>query len=672
MASLLAAALLAYFGSPHLAQAATRTEWTHAQPQHSLLDPSPLLPLPSPPPPPPLPPPPLSAPSPPPPPCDEDAECAVAQLVHRHAEDGTVVVTFTNSRQRRFTHNWAYHLLRAGVRGLLVGVMNARRGEEAYEALAAPLRARGVGVYAVNSREVRASPQGGRWFHVLPLLRTGARVLLSDSDVVWLRDPRPYLRQLERLHPRLDFSVSSDQQHATDGKPLRRFRRRRGRRFGGEAEANDLDVEAHRACWQSMNIGVMHFPPGARAGAIAAIEQAVAHLSEENNLRRVDQGPINFRWKFGAGKWRWARQLHAVDKRLCGLVNGTVVGAVLPSAQFCNTLTYSVLKLWRPLGVRPFAVHATWMRQQLEQFKLMRLREETLWNDPPEWYGALHGDATGGSSVPAAGFLTYDHHLPAEAYHVPRIERGAVPLHHIRLMMHQLRQLRNALFIARALGRALVLPKMMCACEIGFWPNHIEEECRAADHTELSLPYECVIDHFLDPVALAASPFLHRERTFLANPRTPLALRANLTRVVPCAAAACPRGEAQLSVAPRASLAQLARQLRAHPARVLHFADVRAAIGSFGRAAAGEPRLDARRFHADAQALLSSWCCTADPAFKRSAGVVPFLLPWLEGQAEWTGDTRLDWAAKALAERFDAANDSASASALRPPRPWEA
>ncbi|KAL1521468.1 hypothetical protein AB1Y20_021130 [Prymnesium parvum] len=219
----------------------------------------------------------------------------------------------------------------AGVRGLLVGVMNVRRGEEAYEALAVPLRACGVGVYAVNSREVRASPQGGSWFHVLPLLRTGARLHLSDSDLVWLRDPRPYLRQLERLHPRLDFTVSSDQQHATDGKPLRRFRRRRGRRFGGEAEANDLDVEAHRACWQSRNIGVMHFPPGARAGAIAAIEQAVAHLSEENNLRRVDQGPINFRKKVGAGKWRWARQLHAVDKPLCGLVNGTVVGAVLPS-----------------------------------------------------------------------------------------------------------------------------------------------------------------------------------------------------------------------------------------------------------------------------------------------------------------------------------------------------
>lgn len=257
-------------------------------------------------------------------------------------------------------------------------------------------------MYVVNSPEVKLQPQGGRWFHVLPLLRTGARVILSDSDVAWIRDPRPYLKQIERLHPRIDFTVSSDQQHATDNKPLRRFRRRKKKRrgwvsltrapsptatptptrgmilsqtlnsrrggvvesIGADEDSTDLDVEAFGACWQSMNIGIMHFPPGGRAGSIEAMEQAVSHLSQDNNLLRVDQGPINYRWKFGAGKWRWERTLHKVDGRLCGLVNGTVVGAVLPSAQFCNTLTFSVLKLWQPIGVRPFAVHATWMRQQ--------------------------------------------------------------------------------------------------------------------------------------------------------------------------------------------------------------------------------------------------------------------------------------------------------------------
>ena len=81
-------------------------------------------------------------------------------------------------------------------------------------------------MYTVNSYEVKIQPQGGRWFHVLPLLRTGVRVLLSDSDVVWMRDPRPYLYRLEAEHPRLDFTVSSDSQGSSDG-----------RRLGGAASA---------------------------------------------------------------------------------------------------------------------------------------------------------------------------------------------------------------------------------------------------------------------------------------------------------------------------------------------------------------------------------------------------------------------------------------------------
>ena len=65
-------------------------------------------------------------------------------------------------------------------------MMNMQPTQPTYVALAGRLRAQGVGVYTVNSEEVKIQPQGGRWFHVLPLLRTGARVLISDSDVVWL------------------------------------------------------------------------------------------------------------------------------------------------------------------------------------------------------------------------------------------------------------------------------------------------------------------------------------------------------------------------------------------------------------------------------------------------------------------------------------------------------
>ena len=51
-----------------------------------------------------------------------------------------------------------------------------------YASFAMSMRARGVGVYGVNSAEVARNPQGGRWFHVLPLLATGKRVVRARAE----------------------------------------------------------------------------------------------------------------------------------------------------------------------------------------------------------------------------------------------------------------------------------------------------------------------------------------------------------------------------------------------------------------------------------------------------------------------------------------------------------
>ena len=105
-------------------------------------------------------------------------------------------------------------------------MMNMQPTQPTYVALAGRLRAQGVGVYTVNSEEVKIQPQGGRWFHVLPLLRTGARLLLSDSDAVWLRNPLPYLRLLEATHPLLDFAVCAPPSAAGPTPGLSRGQRR--------------------------------------------------------------------------------------------------------------------------------------------------------------------------------------------------------------------------------------------------------------------------------------------------------------------------------------------------------------------------------------------------------------------------------------------------------------
>ena len=686
--------------------------------------------------------------------CDPYGQCiSVAELVQRFAVDNTIVVTFGNSKQAAFSENWVHHMQKLGVRGLLVGMMNMNATMGTYVTLSARLRARGVGVYLVNSPQVAMRPQGGRWTHVLPLLRTGVRLLLSDSDAVWLRNPLPYLRALELLHPRMDFSVSSDAQDGTDSRRVLDVRRAgvvakssqvkssqvatvatdlataaavAAVAAEGGIEATDLDIESFAQCWWSMNIGIMHFVPGPRpgvprAGALLAIEQAVEHMRAEPGFwnRRalyVDQGPMNLRWKHGvgldaraAGAWRWKRQLHAVEdasgERLCGLVNGSSVAGVLPSAQFTNGQSFSVLDLPTLHATRPFVVHAVWIREQRESNKLMRLREAQLWNDPPTWYSAAPAASSHaregteapalGPSVPASGFVSYTPVLEPAWLAVPRIARGALPLHHLRLMYHQLAQLRNALFLARSLGRALILPPTRCSCEVGFWPNHIEEGCKAGDHQMLRLPYSCPTDHYLDPQALATSPFAYREASFFSNPRTPPALNAtrqHIRVVRACAggvlgasttgkdALTCTRDPAEgvisisaarssselrrspegvITISAARSSSELRRSLVHVTARVLHFEDVRDAFDSSSFESAAE----ARRWHEDAQSLLATWCCTAEPTFKPLAGVVPYLLPPLVPSV-WRGNPWLRWEAEALAIAFARANDTAMALAF--------
>ena len=95
--------------------------------------------------------------------CGADGECTVEALVRKYAVDNTVVVTFGNDKQRHFTENWVYHLQQLGVSGLMVGMMSMQPSQPTYVALAARLRAQGVGVYTVNSPEVAVQPQVRAW-----------------------------------------------------------------------------------------------------------------------------------------------------------------------------------------------------------------------------------------------------------------------------------------------------------------------------------------------------------------------------------------------------------------------------------------------------------------------------------------------------------------------------
>ena len=117
--------------------------------------------------------------------------------------------------------------------------------------------------------------------------------------------------------------------------------------------------------------------------------------------------------------------------------------------------------------------------------------------------------------------------------------------------------------------------------------------------------------------------------------------------------------EGVITISAARSSSELRRSLVHVTARGLHFEDVRDAFDSSSFESAAE----ARRWHEDAQSLLATWCCTAEPTFKPLAGVVPYLLPPLVPSV-WRGNPWLRWEAEALAIAFARANDTAMALAF--------
>ena len=200
--------------------------------------------------------------------------------------------------------------------------------------------------------------------------------------------------------------------------------------------------------------------------------------------------------------------------------------------------------------------------------------------------------------------------------------------------------------------------------------HHVKEGCRAVDHPTLPLPYVCPIDHYLFPRTLMNSPFAHRERTFLDNPRAAHINLSARARVVPCSVG-CSDGRANwaaessqpIPLRRGASEGELVARLGELRAPIIHFEDIEGALGAFS---SGEK---STTWHSQAQELLDAYCCVANPVFKKKAGgAVPYLLPPLPNQKDWRGEKRLEWARSELVRIFREAGDTRIAAELDPPR----
>ena len=77
----------------------------------------------------------------------------------------------------------------------------------------------------------------------------------------------------------------------------------------------------------------------------------------------------------------------------------------------------------------------------------------------------------------------------------PRVLSREAILQHLAEGRHRSKVLRNLLGIAKALGREVILPRMLCYCDF-MWKEM--KACRVGGAETMRLPFDCPMDHVMD------------------------------------------------------------------------------------------------------------------------------------------------------------------------------
>ena len=200
---------------------------------------------------------------------------------------------------------------------------------------------------------------------------------------------------------------------------------------------------------------------------------------------------------------------------------GKLTLGALPLPLFANGHGYFVQSAHTRLGVAPFAVHATYTLDRHDGLaKRQRFREAGLWSADP-------------ISPPTERFLVLNSSVPPAAAAAIRLFKAKgesannIGVHRLALMGY-LTELRDAIALARALGRTLILPRHQCFCD-RLWAGSddiLRFGCMypgSQDHP--FLPFACPMDHWLVPHVWERSGLAFRDAIFIerllsAEPRT--------------------------------------------------------------------------------------------------------------------------------------------------------
>ena len=328
-----------------------------------------------------------------------------------------IVLSFTNRVRLDFARTWVAHVRSLNMNNFLIGATDQK-------ALAGLLAA-GTPCFSMETNLPQGEwPWGSPSFKALgphkieliyKVISWNFEVVITDIDALVLREPFAFMARW----PDAAFLTTSDH-------------------LGNTTGAVDDGLETHNGIHTAFNIGYMFF----RKSALPLVEEW-RRVIREAPRTRWDQGEFN---RLARQKWDPRSTKGLSDPRLFWSYNKQLIGGVLPLALFAGGHNHFVSQFAQRRGWKPYSVHTTY-QYAAAAGKRHRLREGMVWVDPPAYYN------------PPSGLLSFTLDVPRTLIYPPG---GMSTAGHIALINHQLRQIKTALAVAHALGRKLVMPRVVC------------------------------------------------------------------------------------------------------------------------------------------------------------------------------------------------------------------
>ncbi|KAI4370809.1 hypothetical protein MLD38_019118 [Melastoma candidum] len=489
------------------------------------------------------------------------------ELVEERAANNVIIVTFGNYAFMDFILTWVKHLTDLGLSNFLVGAMDTKLLEALYW--------KGIPVFDMESHMSTVDVGwGSPTFHKMgrekvilidAILPFGVELLMCDTDMVWLKNPLPYLAR----YPEADVLTSTDQVVPT-------------------VVDDSLDI------WQKVggayNIGIFHWRPTDSAKKL--VKEWKEMLLADDKI--WDQNGFNdiVRKQLGPSVDDDSGLVYAFDSNL-------KLG-MLPASIFCSGHTYFVQAMYQQLRLEPYAVHTTFQYAGTEG-KRHRLREGMLFYDAPEYYNVSEGFLSFRPSIPKNLLLDGEHNIES----------------HFTLLNYQIKQIRTALAVATVLNRTLIMPPLWCRLDRMWFPHP-----GILEGSMTRQPFLCPLDHAFEintmlkelPEDEFGPPINIREYSLLNNPAMPKQVKESFLEVQVCRPGSqnCQLSNNTASAGiirlPRNSNEETLKTVFSSfkDVKVIQFSSMQDAFGGFTDKSREE------KFRRRVKRYTGIWCCTKD------------------------------------------------------------